>query len=271
MKQSLIFVFDCETIPDSEALRKVFGYKGSDLEVAIKAQKEQEEKTGSSFLPVCFHKVVAISAVVADEYGRFLRVSTMEANSEKEIIGKFLTFLNSYNPKLISFNGRGFDLPMLMIRAMRYNLSCPAYYDIDDKITNKNKWENYRQRYSEKFHIDLLDQISEYRSVKGFTLNDLCSSLGIPGKFDVKGDEVLELYYDNKIEKINEYCESDVLNTYLLYLKYELLKGNVTLQDYASYLDDMQIYISKERANSAYSDIFIKYAKDEIQRLGEDV
>ncbi|PSM52328.1 putative polysaccharide biosynthesis protein [Campylobacter blaseri] len=271
MNKNLIFVFDCETVPDSDTLRKVFGYEGSDLEVAIKAQNEQEEKTGSSFLPVCFHKVVAISAVVADEFGRFLRVSTMEASSEKEIISKFLTFLNSFNPKLISFNGRGFDLPMLMIRAMKYNLSCPAYYDMEDKITNKNKWENYRQRYSDKFHIDLLDQISEYRSVKGFTLDSLCLSLGLPGKFDVSGDQVLELYYSGEIEKINEYCESDVLNTYLLFLKYEVLKGNITIEDYASYLDYMQSFIRKERANSNYTDIFSKFAQDEIARLSKDV
>jgi len=258
---NLICVFDCETVPDSESLRKVYGYKGSDYEVAIKAQAKHKKQTGSSFLPVNFHKIVCISAVLADEFGKFIRVNTMKMDSEKDAIEQFLNFINKHTPRLVSYNGRGFDLPMMMIRAMRYNLSCPAYYD------NTNKWENYRSRYDGKFHLDLLDHISEYRAVSGLKLDTLCASLGLPGKFDIHGDQVLDLYANKELDKISAYCESDTLNTYMLFLKYELLKGNLTLNDYANYLDIMREYLEKEKESANYTPVFSECIKKELENL----
>lgn len=262
-----ICVFDCETIPDSHSLRKVFGYDGQDYEVAIKAQEEQEKLTGSSFLPVNFHKVVCISAVMADGFGKFLRVNTMKMDSEKDAISQFLNFIDKFNPRLVSFNGRGFDLPMLMIRAMRYNLSCYSYFDIDNKELGKNKWENYKSRYDGRFHLDLLDHISDFKAVSGLKLDNLCVSLNLPGKFDTHGDEVLELYYNKELDKISKYCESDVLNTYMLFLKYELLKGNLNLSDYANYLDIMKNYLNNEKSESNYTPVFVKCIDEELERL----
>ena len=258
---NLICVFDCETVPDSHSLRKVYGYEGSDYEVALKAQIKQKKLTGSTFLPVNFHKIVCISAVIADEFGKFIRVNTMKMDSEKDAIEQFLNLLNKHSPRLISYNGRGFDLPMMMIRAMKYNLSAPAYYD------TTNKWENYRSRYDGKFHLDLLDHISEYRAVSGLKLDTLCASLNLPGKFDVHGDQVLNLYSNKEFDKISVYCESDVLNTYMLFLKYELLKGNLTLNDYANNIDIMKEYLEKEKPNSNYTPIFSKCIEEELKRV----
>ena len=201
MAKSYICVFDCETIPDANLIRKIYGIDGSDEDVSVQAMALQKEASGSDFLPVMFHRVVAISAVMADEYGKFLKVSTMEGKDEREIIAKFLKFINDYNPRLVSFNGRGFDLPMLMVRAMRYNLNAAAYYESENKELNKNKWENYRARYSPKFHLDLLDFISDFGSVRGLKLDTLCASLNLPGKYDVHGDQVPELYYAGELDK----------------------------------------------------------------------
>lgn len=258
----MICIFDCETIPDVELCKTQFNINGNDQEVTQKAFQLQEQKTGSSFLPIAFHEVVAISAVMADEYGKFEKVNSISGDSEKQMIKNFLNFIDKHNPKLVSFNGRNFDIPMLMVRAMKYNLSCPAYFEKDNKMLNKSKWDNYRYRFTDLFHVDLMDHISEFGAVRGLKLDTLCSMMGIPGKFDVSGDRVHSLFYDNEIEKIKEYCESDVLNTYWLYLKYELLKGNIILEDYLNNLDTMSQRLPTDKS---YKDVFINGIKKELE------
>lgn len=249
----MICVFDCETIPDFKLIREIYGFKGSDKEVADEAFEAQKVKTGSTFLPVIFHEVVAISAVIADDFGMFERVSTMRGENEHDMLKSFLSFIDKQSPKLVSFNGRGFDLPMLMCRAMKYNLSCQAYFDFDNKELNKTKWDNYKARYSDRFHVDLMDNISDFGAIRGLNLDTLCTMLGLPGKYDVSGDQVIELFLNNELEKIKEYCESDVLNTYWLYLKYELLKGNLTKDDYNRSLFAMSQKLPQTRN---YQEIF---------------
>jgi len=259
----MICIFDCETVPDTELVRSEFGIDGSDFEVSNKAFEMQEEKTGYSFLPIPFHQVVAISAVIADEFGKFDRVSSMQGESEKEMIKSFLGFIDSKQPKLVSFNGRAFDMPMLMIRAMKYNLSCSAYFEKENRELNKNKWDNYRSRYSDRFHVDLMDHIGEFGAVRGLKLDLLCKMMGLPGKYDVHGDEVTTLYYQDEIQKIKEYCESDVLNTYWLYLKYELLKGNIILKDYINIIEN---FAEKLEEKKSYTKIFKSYIQKEITK-----
>lgn len=267
MAKSYICVFDCETIPDVGLLRRIYGYEGDSVSVCEQAFLAQKEINGSGFLPVIFHQVVAISAVLADEYGKFLRVSTIKGENEREILSEFIKFINDYNPRLVSFNGRGFDLPMIMVRAMRYNLSCPSYFEIENKETNKSKWENYRSRYDGKFHLDLLDHISDFRAVSGLKLDTLCASLNLPGKYDIHGDQVMELYFKGDIAKINEYCESDTLNTYWLFLKYELLRGNLLISDYAKNLGAMSEFLLSKCEHMGYTNIFCEMIEYELARL----
>lgn len=260
----MICVFDCETVPDVGLIRQTLGIKEDGLRACEAAMAMQEEKTGSSFLPVPYHQVVSIAAVIADDFGRFLKVGCfpkgIENPDERELLESFVGFLNESHPKLISFNGRGFDLPMLFVRCLKYNLSCPAYFETDNPKYNKSKWENYRQRYSEQFHIDLLDSLGHYGAVRGLKLDVLCNLANIPGKYDVSGDQVMNLYFSDRREQIHEYCESDVLNTYWLYLKYELLKGNLTKAEYADLLEEFSVKIP---ADKGYSKIFIEFLSQE--------
>lgn len=261
----MICVFDVETIPDVSLVKKNYEVTSKeDYDISKEAFALQEQKTNSSFLPIMYHKAIAISAVIADDYGNFDRVNTIDGDTEEELIKKFLSFIDTKNPKLVSFNGRGFDIPMLMLRAMKYNLSCGAFFETSSSQFNKTKWENYRYRYNENFHIDLMDSISEFGVVRGLNLNAICNMIDIPGKFDVHGDQVLELYYGGDIAKIREYCESDVLNTYWLYIKYELLKGNLLINDYFKILNTFKERLPK---NKSYSYIFDAYLEKEIRRL----
>ncbi len=257
----MICVFDCETVPDAKLIRETMHLSGDDIEVSAIALSEQEESTGSSFLPLPYHKIVAISAVIADDFGVFKKVSSIEGESEEEMLKNFLSFLDKHNPRLISFNGRTFDIPMMMIRAMKYNLTCNAYFEVENRELNKNKWDNYRSRYSDRFHLDLMDVISEFGATRGLKLDVLCSLIGAPGKYDVSGDMVFELFYEGEIEKIKEYCESDVLNTYWLFLKYELLRGNILLEDFKNNLAIMKDKLEEEKS---YTKPFIKAINDEL-------
>ncbi|WP_298988484.1 3'-5' exonuclease [uncultured Campylobacter sp.] len=232
--------------------------------LSLKAMEIFKEKTGSEFLPVCFHRVVSISAVMADGFGRFLRVSTLDGESERDKIAKFLTFIEDFNPRLVSFNGRGFDLPMIMARAMCYDLSAAAYFETNDRDNNKSKWENYRSRYDGRFHLDLLDHISDFGAVRGLKLDHICASVGLPGKYDVHGDQVLQLYYGGEQAKIDEYCRSDVLNTYWLFLKYELLRGKITKDDYLNYIAVMGEFLQKECAGMSYTPVFCDFIEREL-------
>lgn len=232
--------------------------------LSLRAMEIFKEKTGSEFLPVCFHRVVSISAVMADGFGRFLRVSTLDGESERDKIAKFLTFIEDFNPRLVSFNGRGFDLPMIMARAMCYDLSAAAYFETNDRDNNKSKWENYRSRYDGRFHLDLLDHISDFGAVRGLKLDHICASVGLPGKYDVHGDQVLQLYYAGEQAKIDEYCRSDVLNTYWLFLKYELLRGKITKDDYLNYIAVMGEFLQKECAQMSYTPVFCDFIEKEL-------
>lgn len=268
----MVCVFDIETIPDVALLREKFEFEGDDLEVCLKAFENQKQKSGSEFLPLVFHKIISIASVVCDEFGRFERVGVFGRKGElpsdevieKRTLEEFLKWFNKTQPKLVSFNGRGFDIPTIMLRAMKYNLESIAYFEQDNPRFNKNKWDNYRQRYSERFHTDLLDSLSHYGSVRGMRLDDVASLCGLPGKYDVSGDDVYRLYYEEKnLEKIDEYCQSDVLNTYWIYLKYEILKGNLILSDYVQLLQD---WLFKIPQNQGYSSIFKEKIQKEIEQ-----
>ena len=232
--------------------------------LSLRAMEIFKEKTGSEFLPVCFHRVVSISAVMADGFGRFLRVSTLDGENERDKIAKFLAFIEDFNPRLVSFNGRGFDLPMIMARAMCYDLSAAAYFETNDRDNNKSKWENYRSRYDGRFHLDLLDHISDFGAVRGLKLDHICASVDLPGKYDVHGDQVLQLYYGGEQAKIDEYCRSDVLNTYWLFLKYELLRGKITKDDYLNYIAVMGEFLQKECAGMSYTPVFCDFIEREL-------
>ncbi|MDO7252973.1 3'-5' exonuclease [Helicobacter cappadocius] len=273
----MLCVFDIETVPDIGIIQKNFTdlEELSEIEICQKAMTDQKEKSGSDFLPIYLHRIVSISSVIADEYGHFIKVGNFgKANNlntedtEKSIIEDFLKFINKSQPKLVSFNGRGFDLPTIMLRAMKYNLSAHGYYEQDNSAFNKTKWENYRQRFSERFHTDLLDSLGHFGMIRNLKLDNICSMLNIPGKYDMSGNQVYKIFYDKEMElqtriaKIDEYCQSDVLNTYWLYLKYELLKGEMILGDYFSILDGFAHKIPKDMG---YTDVFINAIKEELK------
>ncbi len=222
-----ILAFDIETIPDVATGKRLYGLDGlSDKDVAQAMFAKRREQTGDSeFLRHHLHRVVAISAVLRQ--GETLRVWSLgEPDSdEAELVRRFYDGIERYTPTLVSWNGGGFDLPVLHYRALLHGISAPRYWETgaDDQSF---RWNNYISRYHER-HTDLMDIIAYYQPRASAPLDEVAQMLGFPGKLGMHGSEVWNQFLAGKIGEIRDYCETDALNTSLIYLRFELMRGNL--------------------------------------------
>ena len=258
-----IFVFDIETIPDTESCSALTGCDNSDIGALRQSLTDYHLNiTGgkNDFLRQPFHKVVAISYLIAkiskeNRYERYdiVDIGSMESeeSDEKRLVEGFFDIMMRYRPRLVSFNGRTFDLPVLKYRAMAHCISGEYLYKTGDR------WNNYMQRYSQEWHCDLLEQLSDYGASARIKMHEVCAVLGIPGKFGVSGDKVSDLYDSGEINKIQDYCETDVLNTYLIYLRHMHHQGVLTKSSLDSCVYDLLNVIEKQ-SNKTH---FLEFAK----------
>lgn len=220
-----IFVFDIETIPDCAAGRKIHHLDDtlSDADVALFMQNKQKEKSSSDFLPHYLQKVMTISAVFRQKDTVKVWSLGDETADEKDILTRFFHGIEKYTPVLVSWNGSGFDLPVLHYRALLHGIDAKRYWEMGQSDPNF-RWNNYLSRYHYR-HLDLMDVLAGYSPRANAPLDDLSMMLGFPGKMGVSGSHVWEYYQENKIKMIRDYCETDVLNTYLVYLRFEKMRG----------------------------------------------
>lgn len=222
-----VLTFDIETIPDTEAGRRLYGLNGLDDMDTAKAMtaKRAEETGGSDFLRHPLHRVVAIS--VALRTGEGINVWSLgdPDSSEKELIRRFFEGIEKYTPTLVSWNGSGFDLPVLHYRALKNSVSASRYWE-NGSDDQSFRWNNYLSRFHER-HTDLMDVLSGYQPRAVAPLDIIAQLLGLPGKLGKSGASVWDQYLQGDIEGIRNYCETDVLNTYLIYLRYEFMRGNL--------------------------------------------
>jgi len=225
-----VLVFDIETIPDVDGGRRLYDLSGlSDKEVADVMHHMRRQETGDSdFLRLHLHRVVAISAVMRS--GDMLKVWSLGEpdSTEQEIIQRFFDGLDKYVPTLVSWNGGGFDLPVLHYRALLHGISATRYWDTGEQ-DREFKWNNYLSRYHWR-HIDLMDVLAAYQPRAYAPLDQIAALLGFPGKMGMSGAKVWDSYLAGDIAGIRNYCETDVLNTYLVYLRFELMRGNLSHQ-----------------------------------------
>jgi len=222
-----ILVFDIETVPDINGLRRLHELPDlPDDEVLAAAQLLRRQKTGGSdFLSLPLQRVVAISAVLRS--GDRLAVWTIgtEQSSEAELIQRFYDGIEKYSPTLVSWNGGGFDLPVLHYRALLHNIVAARYWETGD-TDNAFRWNNYLNRFHER-HTDLMDVLALYQGRAVAPLDDVATLLGYPGKMGMSGAKVWDAYQAGRLKAIRDYCETDVLNTYLVYLRYEQMRGRI--------------------------------------------
>lgn len=239
-----ICVFDIETIPDSEAICRLKGVSGlSEAAQFDLAKLHRRAEVGNDFMRHHLHKIVAISACVYINGKHKVASLGDVGDNESVIIDKFFKLIDNYKPVLVSWNGNGFDLPVLHYRALFHQISAPTYWDVGH-FDSGSKWSNYLARFQWQ-HIDLMDVIAGYQARTVAPLNDIAKLCGFPGKLETDGSAVLELYQANQVKAIRDYCETDVLNTYLVYLRFELMRGLLMPQQYEQRLAELRAYLQQ--------------------------
>lgn len=238
-------VFDIETIPDTDGIRVLYDLPKdlSDEEVANIALHQRRQQNGTEFLPLHLQRVVAISCALREgDSFKVWTLGTADA-TEKEIVQRFYDGIDKFTPQIISWNGSGFDLPVLHYRALVHGIQAPRYWDLgeDDKDF---KWNNYISRYHMR-HLDLMDVMAMYGGRANAPLDDLAKLCGFPGKLGMDGSKVWDAYKAGGIEEIRNYCETDVANTHLVYLRFQLMRGHLTPAAY-----EQEIALVKETLGS---------------------
>ena len=230
-----ILVFDIETIPDIDTGKKLYNLDGlTDKEAAevMFSRRRQDTDGKTDFLRHHLHRVIAISVMLSTSEKTSVWSLGDTDPTEAELVQRFFEGIEKYTPTLVSWNGRGFDLPVLHYRALLHGIQAPRYWESGDE-DQSFRWNNYLNRFHQR-HTDLMDIISgyEYRSVAPLT--EVATMLGFPGKMGMSGDKVWDYFLNDDVQAIRDYCETDVLNTYLIYLRYELMRGKFTTGSYES-------------------------------------
>jgi predicted PolB exonuclease-like 3'-5' exonuclease len=254
MQHRNLVVLDIETIPDTDAVFNLTGVEVDDVAERRQALEEYhlEITQGKNAFPrQPFHRVVAISFLLAEierdgsgaeaYFLKELRSGGKADSSEADLLAGLFQFLERNKPRLVTFNGRGFDLPVIKYRAMVHGVSGGTFYQAGDK------WNSYASRYSDDWHCDLMQVLSDYGATTKGKLNEICAVLGFPGKFGVDGSQVTGMYDAGRIGEIRDYCETDVLNTYLVYLRHMLHRGVLPLDGYNRAIADVIALIKAEK------------------------
>ncbi len=227
-----VLAFDIETVPDVDAGRRLYGLEGlSDDQVGRAMFHLRHQESGSDFLRHPLHRVVAISvALRAGE--RFTLWSLGDLDSpERDLVQRFFDGIERYTPTLVSWNGLGFDLPVLHYRSLLHGVAAPRYWETGEDDPGF-RWNNYLSRFHQR-HTDLMDVLSAYQGRAAAPREVVATLLGLPGKMGQSGAQVWDRYLAGELQGIRDYCELDVLNTYLVYLRLERVRGRLDPQGYA--------------------------------------
>jgi predicted PolB exonuclease-like 3'-5' exonuclease len=223
-------ILDTESVPDGRLLAKI-KYPGDNLtpeDAVVRAQGEARDRsfTGSDFLPVSFHFPVAACILrVGLDYG-LQALTCLDAPHfrPRKIVEEFWRGVASYKEKykervkLVTFNGRGFDLPLLELAAFRYGCAGRDYF-----LSSRNRFGGG--------HVDLMDWLTNFGAVRMAGGLDLLSKLlGKPGKMEVAGDQVYQMHLAGKVQEINDYCMYDTLDTYFVFLRTRVMTGEMSLE-----------------------------------------
>ena len=220
-------VFDIETIPDLDYGKQFLNLDGlEEADIGRAMFFQQLQKTGTEFLPLNLHKIIAIS-VLTDARGD-LEVESLgsKESSEQSIIQLFYDLVGANENCLVTWNGLLFDLPVLNYRALFNRVDAASY------------WQN------ELWHIDLKDVLANHNAKAQGSLDSVAKGLNLPGKLDVSGDQVWDLYLEGRVEDIRNYCEHDVLNTYLIFIHYQAMIGKITNKELSSRIHSLKQFLS---------------------------
>lgn len=200
-------VIDIETVPDSDL------YTAPEVAAGVERP----------FPPLYAHRPIVLGVLLLDDKLQFRRLGVIgEGKDELATLRDFASYVDEKRPHLVTYNGRAFDLPVLAMRCMRFGVSLPFYFQDKD----------YRYRYSDYGHLDLFDAISDHGAARIGSLDAMARVIGLPGKVGVDGSQVEGLYNAGQLDSVKNYCLSDVVQTTFLFLRYRLLQGAWSLDEY---------------------------------------
>jgi predicted PolB exonuclease-like 3'-5' exonuclease len=222
---SPVLVFDLETIPDTDGLRRLWDLPADlpDDTVAQMAFERRREKTGSDFLPLHLQRVIAVGCLFRDAEGLRVRCLGQPQDPEKKLVQDFFKVIDHYTPQLVSWNGSGFDLQVLHYRGLVNGVHASRYWEQGEEDRDF-RFNNYLSRYHHR-HLDLMDVLALYNGRANAPLDELAKLCGFPGKLGMDGSQVWPAFQQGKIDEIRAYCETDVANTWLVYCRFQLMRG----------------------------------------------
>lgn len=243
-----ILVFDIETVPDVTGLRKLWQLGGevSDAAVLDLVTQRRRQATGNEFLPTHVQRVVAISCALRSDEG--LRVWSLGAaeESEPQLIKRFFDGIEKYKPQLVSWNGSGFDLPVLHYRSLIHGVPGCCYWDQGD-VDRDFKFNNYLSRFHTR-HTDLMDVLAGFQNRAWAPLDEIAQLCGLPGKLGMDGSQVHEAVARGDLAAVRNYCETDVCNTYLLFLRFQLIRGALDSEAYEREVGVVRAFLAEQSA-----------------------
>lgn len=225
-------VFDIETVPDAAGLRSAWGLEGDDDAVVEAALARRREQTGgaSDFLPLHLHRVIVISMLFRDAEG--LRVRSLHGGPDDEgkLVQGFFRTLGKFTPTLVSWNGSGFDMQVLHYRGLIHKVQAPRYWELGE-ADRDFRYNNYISRYHAR-HTDLMDLLALHSGRANAPLDQLARLCGFPGKLGMDGAQVWPAWRAGRQDEIRDYCETDVANTWLLWCRFQLMRGALEPEAY---------------------------------------
>ena len=257
-----ILVFDIETITDLKVGRHLYRLDLSDDVTESALAKIFRQDKGSDFPPLPLHEVVCISGLWIEGNDLKLFSWTQEHYTEKQLLQRFVNIFNEKHPILVSWNGKQFDLPVIMQRCLYHGVSAANLYEHGEWNRQKRQ-DNYQNRYQLR-HTDLMDILSHFNLRNIQKLDDLAEYLGLAGKRLDTGYQVTEQVKQQQWLKMSTHCEGDVLNTWLIYLRWLLLRGFVSLDQYQTWLKATIHYVKSEPRQQKYLQLWQASAQQTV-------
>lgn len=258
-------IFDIETVGDGDLIRRV-RFPDEDLtprESVERYRRQLLEETGRDVLPATFVLPISVAiAKVASDF-RLLELTVLDSPQYRpaEITRRFWQGWTHYNrPTLVSFNGRGYDIPVLELAAFRFGLSVPQWFNVESR-----SFEQSRNRYNHDAHLDLQELLTNFGAFRmSGGLNLLANLIHKPGKSGIDGSQVQDLYYNGQADEINDYCRCDVLDTYFVFLRTRVLTGRLALTEETQLVENARQMLTEQSENSEAFRRYLEFWDDRM-------